>query len=190
MRSFIAIELPKDIRENLHAIQKQLRLTGADVKWVQPENIHLTLKFLGEINEELLNKITNILDDIGKENKAYPIRVNSLGAFPRLSSPRVVWVGIDQGNEETQKIAQGLEERIALLGIPKEDRPFSTHITIGRTKSSLNLDKLVKELNNIKEGVFQKNPEFQAGKITLFKSSLTPKGPLYEVLHEANLTTI
>jgi 2'-5' RNA ligase len=190
MRSFIAIELPKEIRDSLSSIQEKLKTCGADVKWVQPQNIHLTLKFLGEINEEQLSKINLILDALVKDKKSFSIRLASLGAFPKINYPRVIWVGIDRGDKETQELAKALEEKIQKIGIPKEDRPFSSHITIGRIRSNLRKDKLVTSLKNL-ENYFKETPqEFTVNKTTLFKSTLTPKGPIYEVVKEVNLATI
>jgi len=188
MRSFIAIELPKDVRDFLGGIQERLKSSGADVKWVEPQNIHLTLKFLGEVDEKKLDKISGILEDIAQKGSAFKIRIASLGAFPKINFPRVIWVGLDKGDEETKSIARGLEEKIEKVGIPKEDRAFSSHITLGRTRSTLNRERLVQELNNLASNLGG-NPEFEVTKITLFKSTLTPKGPIYEVLKEASLKT-
>jgi len=187
MRTFIAIELPNEIRNSLSRLQEQLKTSGADVKWVAPENIHLTLKFLGEVEEKKLEKITQIIEDTCGERNKFQIRIASLGAFPKIDFPRVIWVGLDLGDKETKEIAKELEQNLAKIGIPKEDRSFSSHITIGRMRSTLNREKLVQNLRNKLGG---QNLEFCVNKITLFKSTLTPKGPIYEVLKEANLKTI
>ena len=188
MRTFIAIELPKEIRDYLGNLEDALKATQGDVKWVEPKNIHLTLKFLGEIDEPKKEKINSILDAVAKEKSSYKIRISSLGAFPKLNFPRVIWVGADQGDTETKEIAKILEEKIQKLGIPKEGRAFSSHITIGRTRSTKNREKLVQELKNAAD-FSGSNLEFTVTKITLFKSTLTPTGPIYEVLKEANLKT-
>jgi 2'-5' RNA ligase len=189
MRTFIAIELPQEIKTALSRLQDQLKTTAADVKWVQPQNIHLTLKFLGERDDKKIEKIMQILEETAKDKNCFQIRIWSLGAFPKINFPRVIWVGIDQGDNETKEIAKDLEERIAKIGIPKEDRPFSSHITIGRTRSTLNREKLVEGLNKLADYFVENKLEFTAVKITLFKSTLTPQGPIYEVLKEANLKT-
>ena len=187
MRTFIAIELPQKIIGTLSALQNQLKNTQADVKWVAPENIHLTLKFLGEVDEKKIEKIIQALEETAKDNQPFSIRLCALGAFPKINFPRVIWVGIDAGDEETKNIAFVLEEKLQKLGIPKEKRPFSSHITIGRVRSGINREKLVKELDILQgKGLLQENLEFLATKITLFKSTLTPKGPIYEILKEAS----
>lgn len=178
MRTFIAIELPKEIKDYLKGLEDKLRLSGADVKWVKPENIHLTLKFLGEIGEKQLAAVEGILIDTANAHCAFAIKLCSLGAFPSLNSARVIWVGIDKGDEETKAIASTLEEK-----------EFSSHITIGRLKSGLNRIKLSQEMEKLKNSVGETNLEFQVTKLTLFQSTLTPQGPIYQALKEANLKT-
>lgn len=188
MRAFIAIELSKEIRDSLSHLQEQLKVSQADVKWVSPQNIHLTLKFLGEVDESKLEKTGEILETLKTDKPPFYIRLSSVGAFPKTNYPRVIWVGIDKGDSETKVIAKFLEAKIAKLGIPVEDRAFSSHITIGRVRSGLNREGLVKKLNESVNYFAGANLEFQVEKITLFKSTLTPKGPVYEILKEASLT--
>ena len=189
MRTFIAIELPNEIKDFLGSLQNELKSSGADVKWVEPKNIHLTLKFLGDIDDKQLDKITRIMDEVAGENVKFQVSISSLGGFPKIDYLRVIWVGADKGAEEVAKIAGELEKRIAKLGIPKEDRPFSSHITIGRTRSSLNREKLVESLKD-KIDLGGKKFDFYVTRITLFKSTLSPKGPAYEALKEASLKNI
>ena len=187
MRTFIAIELPKQIKEQLAELEEQLKETSADVKWVQPENIHLTLKFLGEIDEEKTQKITGIMTAVAKDNPAFTINISSLGAFPKIEYPRVIWVGVDKGDKETKEIAHNLEEKIEKLGIPKEERAFSSHITLGRVRSPTNRGGLVQKLRELTAAVTEKSMEFPVAGITLFKSTLQPAGPIYEALKTASL---
>ncbi len=189
MRTFIAIELPEPIKNSLARLIDKLKETSADVKWVQPQNIHLTLKFLGERDDKKVDRITEILDEVAKNHKAFPIRINALGAFPNMSSPRVIWVGIDQGDIETKSIFKDLEDSICKVGIPKEDRAFSSHITIGRTRSAKGITELSQAIASLNDSIGKDKLEFTAGSITLFKSTLTPKGPIYEALKVVNLTT-
>ncbi|MCX5707048.1 MAG: RNA 2',3'-cyclic phosphodiesterase [Candidatus Omnitrophica bacterium] len=189
MRSFIAIGLPKEIQASLKLLQDKLKKSGADLKLVKPENIHLTLKFLGEIDENKLTKISPILETLLQNKTAFQIKLSSLGTFPKINSPRVVWVGMALGEQEVKIIAGELEEKLEKIGIPKEDKPFSSHITIARVKSGLNKEKLVQAINDLGKDYTQ-SLEFTAEKITLFKSTLMPTGPIYEVLKEINLTTI
>jgi 2'-5' RNA ligase len=189
MRTFIAIELPQEIKDKLAELQALLKQAGADVKWVNPKNIHITLKFLGEIDEDISAKIAGIIEDTAKKIQQFPISLSSLGAFPKIESARVIWIGIDKGDKETGRLAKELEERIEKLGIPKEERPFSSHITIGRVRGMLNKDKLAKALKELEAYFSGKNIEFKVTKITLFKSTLGSSGPAYEALKEVPITT-
>ncbi len=188
MRTFIAIELPAQIKDKLSELQALLKQSGADVKWVAPQNIHLTLKFLGEIDEEKSTKISGIIENIAQGLKQFQISLSSLGAFPKIEFPLVIWVSIDKGDREVKMLAKGLEERIEKLGVPKEERPFSSHITIGRVRSPLNKDKLVKALREAENYFGAKIIEFNVTKIKLFKSTLGPSGPVYETLKEISIT--
>ena len=187
MRTFIAIALPQEMRDYLACIQAELKKCQADVKWVQPENIHLTLKFLGERDEKKIERIKEILQETVREKAYFVLHLCNIGAFPKIDFPRVIWVGIDKGDKETKALALELEDKIAKLGIPKEDKPFSSHITIARIRSPANRESLVQEL---KRTPTLEGKEFLVTKITLYKSTLTPKGPIYEVLKEASLKTI
>ncbi len=187
MRAFIAIELPKDFKDYLANIQAEFKATGADVKWVEPNNIHLTLKFLGEIDDKKMAEVARVLETVACAEKSFSIRLKSIGAFPNTNSPRVIWVGLDKGDNETGMIAGMLEEKISEIGIPKENRSFSTHITIGRLRSGLNRLKLVRMLNSLEDNPSKEDLEFKVSKITLFKSTLAPYGPIYEILKEASL---
>lgn len=193
MRTFIAIELPKEILDLLAKIQSGLKASGADVKWVEPKNIHLTLKFLGELNDEKLEKAVRGLEDTAGENNPFRMRIASAGAFPRIEYPRVIWLGIDKGDKEAKKISDELEERLQKSGIPREERPFSAHITLGRTRSALGREKLISGLKTAAAALAKENSgslEFPVTKLVLFKSELSPKGPVYDALKEANLKTI
>ncbi|MBM3249284.1 MAG: RNA 2',3'-cyclic phosphodiesterase [Candidatus Omnitrophica bacterium] len=187
MRTFIAIELPEEIKGALSRLQEKLKAAGADVKWVEPENIHLTLKFLGERDDKRVEKIKELLDEACAGRKPFLMRLDKVGAFPSLNSPRVIWVSVREGDTEAKEIAADLEEKICRLGIPKEERPFQSHITIARLRSPQNRQPLVQELKKLEDKPLPENLGFTVKKITLFKSTLTPKGPVYESLKEANL---
>ncbi|MFA5351315.1 MAG: RNA 2',3'-cyclic phosphodiesterase [Candidatus Omnitrophota bacterium] len=189
MRTFIAIELPQEIKEKLSELQARLKQSEADVKWVEPENIHLTLKFLGEIGEDKLPKIIEIIESTTQNTKQFRLSLSSLGAFPRVEFPRIIWIGINKGDKETVLLAKALEEKIEKLGIPGEERPFSSHITIGRVKGPLNKDKLAKTLKQSGDYFSGKDIGFDVTKVTLFKSTLGPGGPVYAALKEVKLTT-
>lgn len=186
MRTFIAIEVDEEIKEGLAKIQDELKIAQADVKWVEPKNIHLTLKFLGEVGENKIPAIIQALKDAARQTKSFSIALTNLGAFPSLKSPRVIWIGSENGSAELLELANLIEALLVKLGFPGEKREFSCHLTLGRAKSSLNKESLSEKISQIKFG----SPLRQDVKsIVIFKSTLTPKGPIYEKLAEENLKT-
>ena len=183
MRTFIAVELDKNIKEALSKIQLELEKADADAKWVSAQNIHLTLKFLGEVKEEKIPKIIQCLKETADATADFQIEIRGAGAFPGAKSPRVIWAGISKGKEELLRLAGLIEDGLVKLKFPKEERKLCAHITIGRVKSPKNKDALSKAIAQL-----QLSPLLQQVKsITLFKSTLTPKGPLYEKLSEEKL---
>lgn len=180
MRAFIAIPLTEQVHQELAHLQDKLRKSNADVKWVEPSNIHLTLKFIGEIDEEQVEKIKASLDEIAKNRHCFDIHLAKVGAFPKISYPRVVWAGIDEGYEECKTLAKSVEDTMERLGFKKEERDFSPHLTLGRVRSSKNKAQLMACLE--KEKDFVSPGKVSVSKIILFQSTLTPKGPVYAPL--------
>lgn len=181
MRTFIAIELDNNIREALSKIQLELKKADADVKWVSCENIHLTLKFLGEVKEEKIPEIIQRLKEITQVANSFQIEIKDIGAFPNMQSPRVIWAGIEEGKEKLLQLARGIEDALAKLKFRREEREFSAHITIGRIKSPKNKDVLSQRMSQLQFNPFSQTIQ----SIILFKSTLTPKGPIYEKIGEA-----
>ncbi|TAN62589.1 RNA 2',3'-cyclic phosphodiesterase [bacterium] len=183
MRTFIAIELGNPIKDALSRLQSELNKSEADVKWVLPENIHLTLKFLGEVKEEEMPEIIQSLKKIAREVNSFRVEINAIGAFPNAKSPRVIWSGIEQGKENLSQLAGLVEDALERLEFPREERKFSAHITIGRVRSPKNRAALSEAMQQLKFDALSQTVK----SIILFKSSLTPKGPIYEKLDEENL---
>jgi len=186
MRLFIAIALEESLRKSLADLQSELKRTGADVRYVAPENIHLTMRFLGEVDEQYLPSLETLLKSVAGEHVAFKSELRELGAFPRLASPRVIWVGCQEINAPGKllQIYQGLERGLLNLGFPPDDHGFSPHITIGRTKSSGGRAALVRFL--------QEETGYVGGvqtvrEVTLFQSQLHPTGPIYSVVVAAPL---
>lgn len=185
MRTFIAIDLPENLKQKLGEIQKTLQETQVDIKWVEPYNMHLTLKFLGEVELAKLERIKEIIKITADSFFSYELTLSSLGAFPRITQPRVIWIGVNEKDKNTEKIAEELETRLTKLGIAKEKRPFSSHITLGRVRSNKNLSRLLEKIKYF-PSTFE-SLHFGVNKINLYKSTLTPKGSIYETIFEANL---
>jgi 2'-5' RNA ligase len=190
MRTFIAIALPKNIKERFVRLQERLKKCGADVKWVAPDNIHLTLKFLGEINRDKLNAVIKTTEKIAQDKLRFRIVISTLGVFPNTDHPKVIWAGTEEADIETRAIANNLEEKLGKLGIPREERKFSSHITLGRTKSLINKDALISSLNILSDEFRRERLDFTADKIIVFKSTLSSGGPVYEALKEIALKAI
>ena len=154
MRAFIAIDLPTNIKNKLSKIQDKLKDNFAQINWVKPQNLHLTLKFLGEITSEQSSAINRIIAEISQTIIPFKIKLDDLGAFPNLHNPRIIWVGISQ-DVYAQQIAELLETKIADIGIAKGSHPFAAHITIGRIKSPILGSDLENELRKIKENLVE-----------------------------------
>jgi 2'-5' RNA ligase len=184
MRAFIAIELSDEMRSGLAQVQSHLKYSGADVKWVEEDNIHLTLKFLGDIDEKKCAQIKNILDEISAAIKPFEINIKDIGAFPKIEFPRVIWAGLDKGAKESSEIAKKLDEGLSKIGFEKESRPFVAHVTIGRVRSAKNKATLKEKIETL-GGLGVRNKGKIVNSIALFQSTLTPSGSIYAKLHEA-----
>jgi len=183
MRTFIAIELSDPVREALMQAQSHLRYAGADVKWVEKQNIHLTLKFLGDISDEKAAQVCAALDAIGRTTKSFELTIKDIGTFPSIDFPKIIWVGLDKGATESTALAGQIEAAMAILGFQEETRPFAAHLTIGRVRSGKNKEVLKEKVGSYQLAAI--NPQ-RVQSIILFKSTLTPSGPIYSKLHETN----
>ena len=183
IRSFIAIELGSQTLEQLVTFQKVLIDTGADIKLVEAQNIHITLRFLGEIPLNLTNRISEELKLL--QFGPFEVSIQGTGVFPELGRINVVWVGIEKGVIELIDIHGQVNSRLKKLGIRPDDRGFSPHITVARVRSARNKDRLAETILSTRDeelGVFEVNS------VKLKKSILTPKGPIYTTLAEVRAT--
>jgi len=189
MRTFIAIQLPEEIQKKLLFLQNSLKECKAIIKWVDPGNIHLTLKFLGEINLDNLQKVIRETEYALRDKLTFHITISTLGTFPDPNYPKVIWVGIKEGGINIQNIAYALEEKLGKMGIPEEKNDFFCHITIGRIKSLVNKSEIIDRIRKLNSELINEEIKFSAEKVTIFKSRLTPNGPIYEALKEITLKT-
>ena len=187
IRTFIAIELSEEIREELGTLQEKLKKCNADVIWVKPDSLHLTLKFLGKISISLVESIKEVLDGVARETASFQIVLSKIGAFPKIDSPRVIWVGLEQGENEVSQISEKLEERLEKISFEKETRPLHPHLTLGRVKSSKNRGELKKSIEEINKGLVPA-AKMTVPEIKLFRSTLTPKGAIYTCLSQSSFT--
>ena len=177
IRSFLAFELPVEIKSEITSISGQLKKKGLPVRWVKPDNIHLTLAFLGSVEED---KIVDIADKITMQVKDCPqpeVRLNGIGVFPDLKRPRVIWVGLDGDIMILSILRNKLQNGLKGIGFKPEKRPFKPHLTLGRFKNSLVKDPKIKEA--IAEHYHAKGDLYYLKELVLFKSDLRPKGPIY-----------
>ncbi|MHA1425530.1 MAG: RNA 2',3'-cyclic phosphodiesterase [Candidatus Helarchaeota archaeon] len=179
MRCFLCIEIKKpEIINQIVKFQEALKFIDAKIKFVEVENLHLTLKFLGEVNLALVNEIFSVMKQI--PFSSFNILLQNVGSFPK-SRPRVIWIGISEGQSELISIMTFLDQNLKKLGIKSEKRKPKTHLTVGRikyVKDSKTLFTILQRWNNFTFG------DFTVNSIQLKKSILTPKGPIYSTLKE------
>jgi len=184
IRSFLAIELPKPILRKIEEVQGDLRSTRADVRWVNPEKIHLTLKFFGNIEESRIDPIFKSFEEPVQNTPPFSLKVRGVGAFPHLKNPRVIWVGLVEGKEVLISFQKQIEIQLEKIGIQPEDRSFHPHLTLGRMRSSRGKEELVGRMERHKEAEFG---DLKVERVVLFKSDLRPSGPIYTPLREMKL---
>jgi RNA 2',3'-cyclic 3'-phosphodiesterase len=182
MRCFIAIDISEQIRKSLAKLQNELRgkadVRKGDVKWVNPETIHLTLKFLGEIKDEQAVEVCNVTRDVAGRHQSFEVEVEQVGQFGGTST-RVLWVGAGQNCNALLELQQDLEEQLDLAGWPKEGRKFAAHLTLCRVRNSKAGSKLAQLIRPYKDFNLGTMP---ADSFSVYQSQLTPQGPIYTVL--------
>ncbi|MDD3792694.1 MAG: RNA 2',3'-cyclic phosphodiesterase [Candidatus Bathyarchaeota archaeon] len=180
IRSFVAFDIENDsVKSRIAAAQKMLIQTNADLKLVEPKNIHVTIRFLGAINPEMIDQIYTAMKNI--KYTPFNIQLNGLGVFPTVNYPKVVWAGITAGAQELRSIFEQLEPQIHELGIAPDPKGFTPHLTIARVRSGANKQRLVDLVTR------QENYDFgniRADCLKLKKSELLPAGPKYTTLKE------
>ncbi|MFP3869496.1 MAG: RNA 2',3'-cyclic phosphodiesterase [Syntrophobacteria bacterium] len=186
IRTFIAIDLPEETRQGLAQIQSHFKQTNTGVRWVHPASIHLTLKFLGNIDPV---QVEPIVAAAGREVHNEPclsLCADGLGVFPHERKPRIIWVGLRGETERLGRIQARIEDALVPLGFAREQRPFHPHLTLGRLKDSRRRQALINAMATAKLPEF--NP-FDVVEIILYKSDLTPTGAIYTKLHRMPLGT-
>lgn len=181
MRTFIAIDLPEAIKDKIAELENDFKKLDLGFRWVKPENLHLTLKFLGDVKPEQIDAIKKAITKVSDEFSVFKTRLDGFGFFPDKKKPRVFFIGTDR-EELFRSIAAELETALAEIGFAKEDR-FKSHITLARIKDSRNIGFLNKKIaTNVSVGIFPVEA------ISLYKSTITGQGPVYEKIFKRNLT--
>jgi RNA 2',3'-cyclic 3'-phosphodiesterase len=179
IRCFIAINLPSEWKGRLAELETRLKEARADVSWVKPENVHLTLKFLGGVEETRIPLVKKALQKGLQGQKPLTLSLAGLGVFPNPRYPRVVWVGMEGDTERLQKLQGIVEQAMAELGFPREARSFSPHITLGRMRSQQNAISLMDLLRRLGD---YRLDSVEAKSVELMRSQLHPEGAVYTVL--------
>ncbi|MDO8580288.1 MAG: RNA 2',3'-cyclic phosphodiesterase [Candidatus Omnitrophota bacterium] len=149
IRSFLTIELSDEAGQFLDDIQIKLKRTGGDVRWIKPKNIHLTLKFLKEIEREKIDDVVTAVAESLKDIKSFEAQLSELGVFPDMHRPRIIWAGLKDPAGEINHLVGKIELALQPLGFPKEDRDFQAHITLGRVRSLKNISQLIDAIKNL-----------------------------------------
>jgi len=182
VRCFVAVECDDEqVLSGFRDVGARLKATGADLKTVETENVHLTLKFLGEIPEARAMEVAEAIREI--HFQPFSFKVEEVGVFPSTSRPNVVWAGITDGTAELTKVFEDMDKRLSKLGFERERRRFSPHLTICRVRSGRNRAQLVAELAELRDMVFG---SVKVDRITLKRSVLTRQGPIYSTLAESS----
>lgn len=181
LRAFLAIPLPETIKSGLIRIQKELATELPNVRWVKPDGMHLTLKFFGDIPEESLEKIGAVMLSVKLLTDPFPAAVSGIGAFPSAGKPRVIWAGFHAGSPLTT-LQAALEEGFSRIGIPREDRPFTPHLTLGRCRSPHSgAAEILDKYRAADCGTLQ------VERLILYESRLLPAGALHRPLRTLEL---
>jgi 2'-5' RNA ligase len=184
MRLFIACEIPENLRKKLVTLQNDIGSKHASIKWVEAENIHLTMKFLGEVEDSKVDEIRNSLRKI--RLNPFSCAISGFGVFPSESYVRVLWVGLEPA-EKIEKLHDEVDGSLSEIGF-KSDSKFSPHATLGRVNSVTDKMEFISQLRRLKEEIRQIGEPFPIGNFILKKSTLTPKGPVYGNVEVFDLT--
>jgi RNA 2',3'-cyclic 3'-phosphodiesterase len=180
MRTFIALDLTDQIKARIKEVTDRLKNLPVKVKWVSNKNLHITLQFLGDINQEQLDIIKNIIRDISCQYRSFELYLKGFGFFPNPKKPRVFFINFSS-DQILETLVKALRKRLSRIGF-KEDKKFRSHITLARIKDLKNITRLTKEINRL-----EVKAKFKIDKISLFKSTLTQKGPIYHEIFKTNL---
>ena len=182
LRVFLALNLDEPIKSQLLRLQNRLDKIGADVRWGKAEQIHLTVKFLGEITDQMAADVCRLCQNISAEFEPFEFGVRSAGCFANHGRPRVLWVGVEDPSGSVRRLNERIEKTLAPLGLRRERRVFKPHVTLGRVRSATNALDLRAEVvkgTNFEAGVAQ------TSEITIYASELGPDGPIHRVIGRA-----
>lgn len=184
LRTFIAVDVNKAVRNRLVKLQQTLARSGVEVKWVEPENLHVTLLFLGEVEDRQVPTVCTLMAQETARHSAFLMAVEKVGCFPNPRQPRILWAGVGHGTQELCAVHDAVEVPLQDLGFRREERRYTPHITLGRVKSDRSTVSLVESLARQAEW---SGGEAQVTELLVMSSELRPKGPVYTVLSRPKL---
>jgi 2'-5' RNA ligase len=188
IRSFIAIELPEEAKKGLQRIQSELALSQYPfVKCVSPEGIHLTLKFLGNVPEPNLAAIVKVMEQSSQGVAPFPLQITEVGAFPNMRRPRVLWVGIKGDVDKLINWQQKLDKGLVPLGFPREERPFTPHLTLARLRENCSPADTLRFGEIVAGAQLEIDYKFTVTSLNLMRSQLLRTGAVYSRLAEIKL---
>jgi 2'-5' RNA ligase len=183
VRAFIAVDLDREIKTSLEGLVRALQATRADVRWTNAGGMHLTLKFLGSVDDGQAIRIQQILTGVARRHAPFTLRPVGTGAFPNTRAPRVLWVGF-AAEPELLALQEDMDASLEVEGFERETRAFTPHLTLGRVKGPGRIDKAMLELDKHREEAFG---NMTARKVTLFESLLQPQGAEHRIVFETEL---
>ena len=184
IRCFIAIEIPETIQNKLARIQGTLRKQIQKASWVKPNNIHLTLKFLGDVDPDDIQTIGEAIERVAIQHRSFSLRVAGLGAFPNFARPRVLWAGVAVGGERVSALAQDINMALIDCGFSIDTKKFNPHLTIARVKERIDLRPYA---NQYRQYGRMDGAEMSVTTISLIQSQLHPTGAIYSTLQSYSL---
>jgi RNA 2',3'-cyclic 3'-phosphodiesterase len=184
IRVFICFELSKEVTNSLRDLIHYLKTFGRGVRWVRHDGIHLTLKFIGEIDALKLDDIAAVVENVVKNYKPFKIKLSGKGAFPNLKRPKVFWIGISDMENVIKQIQVDLEDAFEKIGLPREERGFSPHLTLGRVKFQ---DPTVSKISLEMERMKVDEIKLTLDEVVIMQSELQPNGALYTPLRKIKI---
>jgi len=184
VRTFIAVKLPETVLAAIGGVQERMAACGLNVRWVATGNIHLTLKFLGEVDEDEVDGIAAVLTEAVHGFAPLRLAAAGVGVFPSVKRARVIWVGLAGQLPELAALQRSIEDRLATIGYPREKRPFSGHLTLGRVKGLIAASRLTTAMGAFIDFASE---TFEVDRVVLFKSDLRPTGADYTELRRVTL---
>ncbi|UCC80909.1 MAG: RNA 2',3'-cyclic phosphodiesterase [Candidatus Zixiibacteriota bacterium] len=178
IRTFIAVDLPQDAKMEVDKLTSTFRNEGRGIKWVNAENLHITLRFLGDVREEVVPRLAETIKTNIYGFGRFDLSLSGLGGFPNLRMPRVIWVDTYVGKDRLRDLATGVEMACIESKLGRSDKRFTAHLTIGRVKNPSGIDNVLKKIQGTR---FETRP-FNINAVTIFKSDLSPAGAKYTPL--------